>query len=105
MPRSMKTKTLCIDAKNLVMRNFLAYPKWLAAEGGERTSMIHGSFLELFRQIRMFEPERVAVTWDSPSAFRRKILPTYKLGKDRKRRGAMTEADYANFSGQLKIFR
>jgi 5'-3' exonuclease len=87
------------------MRNFLAYPRWLAAEGGERTSMIHGSFLELFRQIRMFDPERIVVTWDSPSAFRRKLLPTYKLGKDGKRRGAMTEADYENFSGQLKIFR
>jgi len=101
----MKTSTLVVDSKNLIMRNFLAYPRWLAAEGGERTSMIHGSFLELFRQIRMFEPERIVATWDSPSIFRRKLLPTYKLGKDGQRRGAMTEKDYANFTGQLKIFR
>jgi len=100
----MKTKTLIVDGRNLIMRNFLAYPRHLAAEGGERTSLIHGSFLELFRQVRMFEPERIVMTWDSRSAFRQRLLPTYKLGRDGKRRGTMTEADYRDLSEQLEIF-
>lgn len=97
----MDTQTLVFDGKNLVARNFFAYPKWLANEGGSKTSMLHGSFLELFRRVKEFKPKKTIVTWDSKSVFRRAIHPTYKAVNTETR---FSKSDYENFSEQLRMF-
>jgi len=96
-----RTETLVCDGKNLVMRNFYAYPDGLSADG-QRTNLIHGSFLELFRLIAKFQPARVVFTWDSKSTFRQAIFPGYKA----KRRGTpLAPAVWENLEMQIKVFR
>lgn len=95
----MKCKTLVIDGKNLTVRSFFAYPGTLSASG-HLTNLMHGSFLELFKHVKMFQPEKTIVTWDSKSAFRRDVYSGYKAGK----RGMMTDVQFESFSVQQIIF-
>jgi 5'-3' exonuclease len=95
-------KTLVIDGKNMTVRNFFAYPESLSV-GETGTNLIHGAFLELFKHVKMFQPEQTVVTWDSriKSVWRRKIYEGYKAGA----RGSMTEAQLKSFGIQNKIFQ
>jgi len=94
-----RCKTLVIDGKNLTVRSFFAYPGTLSADG-HTTNLLHGSFLELFKHVKMFQPATTIVTWDSKSVFRRVIHAGYKAGK----RGTMSDVQFASFTVQQKIF-
>jgi 5'-3' exonuclease len=94
-----RCKTLVIDGKNLTVRSFFAYPGTLSADG-HTTNLLHGSFLELFKHVKMFQPATTIVTWDSKSVFRREVYAGYKAGK----RGTMTDVQFASFTVQHQIF-
>lgn len=96
-----KAKTLLIDGKNMVMRNFFAFSAALSA-GGVSTNLIHGSLLELFRHIKLFTPELIVVTWDSPtrSVYRRAVYPDYKA-----KRGQMKPDAFKMMMQQYNLYR
>jgi len=94
-----RVKTLVIDGRNLTIRSFFAYPGTLSADG-HTTNLLHGSFLELFKHVKMFQPAKTVVTWDSKSTFRRGVYAGYKAGK----RGTMSDVQFASFTVQQQIF-
>lgn len=96
---SMKCRCLVLDGKNLTIRSFFAYPGTLSADG-HATNLLHGSFLELFKHVKMFQPASTVVTWDSKSVFRRAIYAGYKAGK----RGTMSDGQFKSFTVQQHIF-
>lgn len=98
-PLPTSVKTLVLDGKNLTVRSFFAYPGTLSTDG-QTTNLLHGSFLELFKHVKMFQPKQTIVTWDSKSVFRRDVYAGYKAGK----RGTMTDGQFASFSAQQQIF-
>lgn len=101
MQTSVRYKTLVIDAKNMVMRNYYAYPTSLHGGEGHATNLIHGSFLELFRHVAKFLPERVVLTWDSRSKFRRILWPGYK----NTRKSTLNQGQFADLSKQIAVFQ
>lgn len=101
----MACHSLIIDGKNLVMRNFFAFAKGhLTTSGPEsiETGLLHGSFLELFRLIKEYQPVQTIFCWDSPSLFRRTIHSEYK---PHKLKSVMTDEQIRLFPGQMAIFR
>src|SRR5881394_1581110 len=93
-------KTVIIDGKNMVLRNFHAFPIELSANG-HSTNLIHGSFLELIRYADMLQPENFVICWDSKSAFRRTVYEGYKS----KRKSTMMESTYNSYMDQMTMFQ
>lgn len=91
---------MIIDGKNMVLRNFHAFPIELSANG-RSTNLIHGSFLELIRHVDMYQAKNIVICWDNKSSFRRTIYEGYKS----KRKSSMMESTYNAYMDQMELFR
>ena len=76
-----QTEIFLVDANNIIYRSFFAI-KAFTTSTGEPTNAVFGFVSTLFKILRDYKPERIAVVFDTPApTFRHKILQEYKIAR------------------------
>lgn len=75
----MRNTLLLIDAHAIIHRAFHALPDTLKAKDGTSTNAIYGFFLMILKVINDFNPNHIAVCFDTPKpTFRKKLYTQYQ---------------------------
>jgi len=95
----MNPKILIVDGNNLA---HMAHGRQVLTYEGERTEVLYLGLSMLSNNLKLFEPDRLAVVWDGGKDARRKVIcPEYK-GHRRKDLTEQEEKEWELFFEQMK---